>query len=373
MEQPWDESEWRKEEVQQQKQQRRRRQSHRALFLVILSLVVAILIVLPVIMTRKGTNKSSSGASSSLDSSSTTSVSSSTATAVPTTHTNNADDTHLTAATETPANTAPIDIQPSTSFPTTTTASSSSSSSSSPTSSPTKAPTNTLPAAPKPPTNTNTNTNTGNMDIMDDVLDKNNGCYPLECMPDKYLSNTRDRLTHNAPIYAGQALCNGDPEKYPDVTFQFGMTRSGRRLVWQNCSLTNRNDSKVIVLANIVDLFPTSTTTNDDDDNNNNNKDNHHHVYFQMTPQATWQILQNTSTTTTNNNKNGRPNNIILWQHEVQNQNQIVQPSACLSNPKLDCPYIHFRRHGDVIMNYIGNQGWVACKSKKICYADLFP
>ena len=192
--------------------------------------------------------------------------------------------------------------------------------------------------------------------IVPDVLNSN-GCYEMECLTDSYLQHTRDRLGHNAPMFKGQALCNGDEDRYPGVLFQFGLTYQGA-LVWQNCSSLDPTESRRLILhnASAEDASIASLPTDK--------------VWFQMTEDATWQIQ------VASQSDNSELSVDTVWEHAVQNQNQVVQASPrCLGGrPVLDCPYIHFRRHGDVIMNYIaaGTGAWVACKSRKICYPDLF-
>lgn len=174
-----------------------------------------------------------------------------------------------------------------------------------------------------------------------------NGCFDLKCLSPVPTKNTRDRLGHNAPLYKGQALCNSDQELFPGVLFQFGLTHSGA-LVWQNCSSTNpASDSRVEVLYNNTSLsrFPWNE------------------AWFQMTSDATWQIRISDGAS-------------VVWEHKIQNQDteKPIQATTCLTNqPVMQCPYIHFRRHGDIIMNFRGLLGnWIACKSRKTCYPDLF-
>jgi len=191
------------------------------------------------------------------------------------------------------------------------------------------------------------------------------GCLEptMECMENHYLKNTRDRLGHDAPMHKGQALCNGDEETFPGVLFQFGLTPSGA-LVWQKCSSRNPSDSELIVLR-------TASTNNETNDPSSLSLSlsllPREKVWFQMTSDATWQIIAA--------NDDDDTSLTVVWEQAVQNRPFPIQESPrCLNDrPVLDCPYIHFRRHGDIIMNYIDpNDGWVACKSHKKCYPDLW-
>jgi len=171
-------------------------------------------------------------------------------------------------------------------------------------------------------------------------------CHAMECLSDVTLRNTRDRLGHNSPLCRGQALCNGDDEKYPDTIFQFGMAPTGA-LVWQKCHVFDPSETEIITLYDP-----------------NQQMESSQNLWFRMTPNATWQILRDLG-----------EDSHVLWEHPVQNQPfpVLVTPQCLNERPILDCPYIHFRRHGDIIMNYIDEGGeWVACKSHKICYSDLW-
>lgn len=211
---------------------------------------------------------------------------------------------------------------------------------------------------------------------------KTTGCHRMECLSDRTLQNTRDRLSHSAPLCRGQALCNGDDEEFPGVLFQFGLTPSGA-LVWQKCDPSNPSETKIITFR------PPDTEILNLDDPGHNEHPNatpasmvaplRSQLWFQMAPDATWKIL------TSANPHSDKEDSItptsasaiatVVWEQTVQNQPRPVQATPkCLSNhPVLDCPYIHFRRHGDIVMNYIDAQdGWVACKSRNICYSDLW-
>jgi len=227
-------------------------------------------------------------------------------------------------------------------------------------------------------TNTNTNTNTNNTNTNTNTNNSNsskqeqNGSEPprsvgcleptMECMENHYLKNTRDRLGHDAPMHKGQALCNGDEETFPGVLFQFGLTSSGA-LVWQKCSSRNPSDSELIVLR----TASTNNETNDESLSMSLSLLPREKVWFQMTADATWQIIAA--------NDDDDTSLTVVWEQAVQNRPSPIQESPrCLNDrPVLDCPYIHFRQHGDIIMNYIDpNDGWVACKSHKKCYPDLW-
>ena len=201
----------------------------------------------------------------------------------------------------------------------------------------------------------------------------------MECLSDQILQNTRDRLSHSAPLCKGQALCNNDDEKFPGVLFQFGLTPNGA-LVWQKCDPSDPSRTEIITLR--------ESKLNNELHNNTNNTppssaavapSQKQQLWFEMRPDATWQILSTTgqenSTTTTT--ATATATTTLVFEQPVQNQPRPVGVALkCLylsDRPVMDCPYIHFRRHGDIVMNYIDTQdGWVACKSRKICYSSLW-
>ena len=205
------------------------------------------------------------------------------------------------------------------------------------------------------------------------------GCHRMECLSDRILQNTRDRLSHSAPLCKGQALCNNDDEKFPGVLFQFGLTPNGA-LVWQKCDPSDPSRTEIITLR--------ESELNNELHNNTNNtppssaamaSSQKQQLWFEMRPDATWQILSTTgqenSTTTTTTTATATATTTLVFEQPVQNQPRPVGVALkCLSDsPVMDCPYIHFRRHGDIVMNYIDTQdGWVACKSRKICYSSLW-
>ena len=79
---------------------------------------------------------------------------------------------------------------------------------------------------------------------------KTAGCHRMECLSDKIRQNTRDRLGHGSAICIGQALCNGDDEKFPGVLFQFGLTSNGA-LVWQKCDPSDPSQTEIITLVTV--------------------------------------------------------------------------------------------------------------------------
>mmetsp|Transcript_28172 Transcript_28172/g.46669 ORF Transcript_28172/g.46669 Transcript_28172/m.46669 type:complete len:247 (-) Transcript_28172:107-847(-) len=130
-----------------------------------------------------------------------------------------------------------------------------------------------------------------------------------------------DRLGHNVRLNAGQAICNDD--------YQFGITSEGA-LVWQDCSSS---------LPPVVVLHQDPTAT-----------------WFQMTDTATFQLLDDS--------------NQVLW--EATSKQEVHFTPKCLSNPQLDCPYLHLHKSGDVVLNYIdGNGSWNDRKVRR-SFPDLF-
>ena len=187
------------------------------------------------------------------------------------------------------------------------------------------------------------------------------GCHRMECLSETPLRNTRDRLGHSAPLCRGQALCNGDDEKFPGVLFQFGLTASGA-LVWQKCNPSDPSQTEIVTLRAESQGSFTNTSSVMPAQNES---------WFQMTSDATWQILSMVE----QNDDSIATTPTVVWEQSVENQPRPVgvTPKCLSANPVLECPYIHFRRHGDIVMNYIDAQdGWIACKSRKICYSSLW-
>jgi len=194
------------------------------------------------------------------------------------------------------------------------------------------------------------------------------GCVPLDCLSELELRNTRDRLGPLAHLCKGQALCNGDAEKYPGTIFQFGLSENGS-LVWQQCNPSDPSQTEVRVLRE------------------GNEKSDQ--VWFTMTAIGTWQIWESSSSpsslvdattapnattvTTATNAATTTPS--LVWTQSVDDEQNISgEIRRCLhSRPVLDCPYLHFRRHGAVVLNYIDDQGsWVACDCQKSCFPGLW-
>jgi len=196
------------------------------------------------------------------------------------------------------------------------------------------------------------------------------GCVPLDCLSELELRNTRDRLGPLAHLCKGQALCNGDAEKYPGTIFQFGLSENGS-LVWQQCNPSDPSQTEVRVLRE------------------GNEKSDQ--VWFTMTAIGTWQIWESSSssspsslvdattapnaTTVTTATNEATPTPSLVWTQSVDDEQNISgEIRRCLhSRPVLDCPYLHFRRHGAVVLNYIDDQGsWVACDCQKSCFPGLW-
>lgn len=98
-----------------------------------------------------------------------------------------------------------------------------------------------------------------------------------------------DRMSHATPMLYGHALCNDN--------IRFGISFDGI-FQWQNCDTF---ETKVI-FENATEIVS----------------------YFQMTPSGSFQLLDSSDK--------------VIW--EVEPKMTISYTKSCLSNPKLDCPYL---------------------------------
>lgn len=112
-----------------------------------------------------------------------------------------------------------------------------------------------------------------------------------------------DRLGHKMPLYPGQALCN-QPQR-------FGLAESGDFLL-HDCET---GEKKVFWSAA---------------------SGNHSHIHFEMKKDGRFQIISEQDK--------------VLFQE--QPKRTISYSKQCLDDPTMDCPYLHLRKSGMVVVNW---------------------
>lgn len=141
-----------------------------------------------------------------------------------------------------------------------------------------------------------------------------------------------DRLGQNDRLKSGQAICSRDDR------YMFGMENG--TLLWKDCTMEN---------ADVKQYYPMES---DDDVGGSTMVDNAVGDYFVMDETATFIIY----------GSDGR----IKWTWE--SNASIQKYDTCLSEPELDCPYLHLHKDGVVVLNYIdGSGGWTS-KNIKAMY-----
>lgn len=136
-----------------------------------------------------------------------------------------------------------------------------------------------------------------------------------------------DRLGHEMPLYPGQALCYQQQ--------RFGLTTSGDFVI-HDCET---NEKKVFWSASKVSSS----------------------MHFEMKKDGRFQIILSK-----------QQEDEVLFEHKPK---RIVSYSKeCLSKPKLDCPYLHLRKNGMVVLNWEDKVTgeWMDRDMQRI-YPNLYP
>lgn len=133
-----------------------------------------------------------------------------------------------------------------------------------------------------------------------------------------------ERIGHNSPIYSGQAICKNQ--------HRFGLNQNGDFLL-HDCEADKQ---EILWERNGVSSASA--------------------INFQMKKDGVFQI--------SNKSK-------VLW--ETEPKRKIYYSEQCLDKPKLDCPYLHLRKSGMLVVNWIdGETGeWMDRPMKRI-YTELF-
>ncbi len=129
-----------------------------------------------------------------------------------------------------------------------------------------------------------------------------------------------DRIGHETPLLAGQALCN-------DV-FRFGVTPDGI-FQWHDCA------------APLTKVIYENTTIS----------------YFSMSSEGTFRVMD--------------ANDKVIWRKEPKVS--ISYYKECLPRPLLDCPYLHLHKDGTVVLNSIESRtGIWSDRNIERAFDDLF-
>ena len=177
-----------------------------------------------------------------------------------------------------------------------------------------------------------------------------------------------DRLGHFARLYAGNAVCND--------LYRFGLTQSGV-FQFEDCST-----GQVQVFYDGSNDYPPPSSSASDVVGGDRNWGDASPLFFVMTDKATLQVVldndrqaqQHQSGVADKVGSDGNSSTTtVVW--EKATHGCPVNPSPhCLSNPLLDCPYIHLHKSGDVVLNWISDDGpWLTSSMQKRCYDGLFP
>ena len=136
---------------------------------------------------------------------------------------------------------------------------------------------------------------------------------------DRYYECLGDRLGNTNPIYPGQAICSKGGS---DHRFMIGLTPDEGIFHWRDCAT---NETLVYYNGTGLDL------------------------YFVLNDDASWNVMRTNANIDT-----------IQWREESLHQS-IQNYPHCLNNPLLDCPYLHLRKSGVIVLNFIDPiSGWIA-------------
>lgn len=128
---------------------------------------------------------------------------------------------------------------------------------------------------------------------------------PTMCAEEHFEVCQTDRMGHETPLFAGQALCNHQ--------FRFGITPRGS-FEWYDCA---QQVTRVIYKNRTIS-------------------------YFSMSSAGVFRVMD--------------LNNQTIWQKKPKMN--ISYTKQCLSRPLLDCPYLHLHRDGVLVLNSIENGQW---------------
>jgi hypothetical protein len=134
-----------------------------------------------------------------------------------------------------------------------------------------------------------------------------------------------ERLGNNMPLYAGQAMCKNEQ--------RFGLNQNGD-LVSHDCE----TDKQEILWERKKISSPSS-------------------ISFLMKDDGFFQIYSKST---------------VIW--ESKPKRTVYNSSKCLNKPQLDCPYLHLRKTGMVVLNWIDQDTgeWMDRDMKRI-YTEIFP
>ena len=143
---------------------------------------------------------------------------------------------------------------------------------------------------------------------------------PTFCVQEHFEGCQTDRMGHETPLMAGQALCNHQ--------YRFGVSKSGI-FQWYDCALEK---TRIIHRNRTIS-------------------------YFSMSSAGVFQLL---------NDKDQ-----VIWQKAPKMK--ITVYKECLHNPLLDCPYLHLHRDGVLVLNSVDNTtGQWSDRNAEKAFENLF-
>lgn len=163
--------------------------------------------------------------------------------------------------------------------------------------------------------------------IYDDKWDPNHNCS-YKCKS--------DRLGNETPLFAGEAMCNKQ--------YRFGMTEDGDFLV-HDCE------------SNVKQVFYSSPY------NKGDKKDEKvPTIYFKLKENGVFRVIS----------EDEQKEKTVMYEHKPKRT--VYKTEQCLEKPALGCPYLHLRKTGQVVINWIDEDSkeWVDRYIDKI-YPKLYP
>jgi hypothetical protein len=158
-----------------------------------------------------------------------------------------------------------------------------------------------------------------------------------------YYDCQTDRMGHEQPLYPGQALCND--------RYRFGLTREGV-FQWQECLGGSNNTTQVFYDGATLNFTYSGIATS---------SSNQQRLHFVMRTDATFQIVLLSGT---------GGDESVVWE-DTMTCGIVHVYKHCLSRPLLDCPYLHLHKSGDIVLNWIDDNGHWNDRNSKKCYKQL--
>lgn len=165
-----------------------------------------------------------------------------------------------------------------------------------------------------------------------------------------------DRIGHESPLCPGQAICS----THRDHQYAFGLSADGV-FQWQDCL-----SGETVVFYNgtaAADASAGGGTTADSSSCD---------LHFVMAVNASFQIFQQTTTTHNDDSDHDQKRLLLLWQSDCK-KHVAFYPQCLAPRPVLDCPYLHLHSGGNVVLNWIDQEGDWQSRNIQRVYPGLFP